>query len=152
MLSHRLTIEKINIMLGNVGIRSGNAENLLRGAHLLKMPTAITCFCEYYLKSLTTSNCLKSWLLAKELWLSEFEDKVLRYCLQNFRHISKLKYIELNLEQIEEIVSNLDIQTEIDVFDVVMNWVQHEPNIRMKHITALGSQVEFSIVKQSVSD
>lgn len=105
------------------------------------------------MEMLLPANCLRFWLLAKELMLKEFEEKVFEFCLRNFKEIPSEAFVEIRQEELYEIVVNrgLEIKTEKDAFDCVMNWILHEPKTRMKHITTLANCVDFTLIEQSVS-
>lgn len=143
----------MNVSLGALEISTETAESLLRGANFLQFPVAITICCDHMLEELSAANCLRYWLLAKQLMLREFEVKVFRYCLDNFMDIPDSIYVELSHAELEEIVGNpeLNIQAEKDAFQIVMKWIQHEPITRMQNISQLATCVNFNFVLHAVS-
>lgn len=143
----------MNVSLGALEINTETAESLLRGANFLQFPVAISICCDHMLEELSATNCLRYWLLAKQLMLREFEEKIFRYCLYNFTDIPDSIYVELSHDELEEIVRNpeLNIQAETDAFNIIMKWIQHEPITRMQNITQLATCVDFHFVKHAVS-
>lgn len=141
-------------MSGVLEIITGNAEKLLRAAHLLQLPTVITICCEYLEENLTPSNCLRIWMLAEHLGLKEFERTVFKYCLQKMCEIPVSEYVELEHEELDRIIRhpNFNIQAESKALDVIMNWIQHKPSIRIKEFQKLATSVDIDIVKKSVSE
>lgn len=143
----------MNTILGELEINSKNSESLLRAAHLLQFPIAITICCEFILSELQPNNCLVDWLLTKQLMLSETEGHIFSYCLKNFRDIPVAAYQQLNHDQLDEILrqNDLNISSEAEAFSTLLSWISHNPENRMTHTSQLATRIDFSLVKQSVS-
>lgn len=146
-MKHETTI----ILLGLLNICDETAERLLRAAHLLQLRSAISICCEYMTNTLSTDNCLELWLLAKNLSLKEFEENVFRFCVANISHIA---VEDIAVENFDELMRNsaLVSMDHGTIFELIMNWIQHEPIGRIQYIIRLATRLDFNLIEKAVSE
>lgn len=127
-----------------VTISTGNVQELLSAACMLQVAVLKDACCEFLRRHIGISNCLGVCAFADThscLQLRTLSDDYAR------RHFSRVvqseEFLQLHPDQLIDLISGdvLNIESEEQVFDAVMDWVKYDVANREKCIADLLSQV-----------
>ena len=117
------------IYTGEALVNASNAQDLLRTADYLLIPSLKSTVSAYLKKAIDASNCLALELLAVEFSCESLQEAAVAFKLQNFVSVVKSDdFKRLDFERIKEMVTHDEIvvSKEEDVYEAVLSWVKHD--------------------------
>ncbi|XP_037969431.2 kelch-like protein 5 isoform X1 [Plutella xylostella] len=116
---------------GNIELREESVEVLLSTASLLQLNTVTNACCAFLKKQLDPCNCLGIALFAEQQGCLALHKQALEYTYQHFMQVVKhQEFLSLRSEQLASLFKSdeLNVNSEENVFESLMAWVQHEPS------------------------
>ncbi|XP_055839514.1 kelch-like protein 5 [Episyrphus balteatus] len=134
---------------GSIDLKLENIESLLRSAVLLKMANLVKGCCEFLENNLNIDNCLRWSHLAKELGLSELQEKTLNFIYANFDKVTKgNEFLVLNEIELKDLLfkNNSYRDLEEQVFLSLVDWIEYEKVDRRHLLFELLSMVRYQLL------
>ncbi|KAF4083456.1 hypothetical protein AMELA_G00141460 [Ameiurus melas] len=121
-----------------IRVTNDNLQDLT--ADRLLMRDLVRSCCNFLKAYLSLENCLGIWQYADADSYSELQDQT--YVLHHFKDVVRTpssKFLELNVEQLGGILQRdeLNVKQEKMVIQAIIRWIEHEPDLRIKHIANL---------------
>ena len=132
-----------------VTLQRGNAVGLLRAACEYEIPALAEVCCDWLIPRLDTYDVVDLLRLTRELdsgYTENLEEECKSYITTNFSKVSaEEEFNALGYDDLKEVIQHdkLDIEAEEDVFDVVMEWMEHDEENRLPHLSELLSCVRL---------
>ena len=138
---------------GAVEIASeSRARDLLFAADYLVVPRLNKMAGEFLLKNLSVSTCVSVHKLALTTRNEMLRDGTLSFINKNFVLVAKSEeFLNLSADEVIEWVSSddVEIRAEDEMFEVVINWIEHNPDRRKNFLFALLRHVRLTLVTPS---
>lgn len=109
--------------------------------------------CMDYLAKVDVDNAVLHFSIAENNSMKDLRDKLRAYILDNFSTVSQTKhFVYMPLERLLGLLKdeNLYVDSEMDVFKAVVNWVDHDRDTRLQHSSELLQCVKFSLMPAEV--
>ena len=123
------------IYTGEALVNASNAQDLLRTADYLIIPSLKAKVSDYLKDTIHASNCLELESLAFQYGCKSLKEAAAAYKLQNFVSVVEADDFKvLDFERIKELVLHDDIivSKEEEVYEAVVTWVKHDVPSREK--------------------
>ena len=137
------------IYSAKVTLQRENAVGLLRAACTYEIPALAKACCKWLTSKLETYDVVGILCLVRELDsenTADLEEITKNYIITNFSRLStEDEFSALDPEDLKEIIQDdkLEVDEEEDVFTVVMNWIAHDEENRLHHLSELLSCVRL---------
>ena len=134
------------IYTGEALVNASNAQDLLRTADYLIIPSLKAKVSDYLKDTIHASNCLEMGSLAIQYGCKSLKEAAAAYKLQNFVSVVEADdFKALNFERIKELVLHDDIivSKEEEVYEAVVTWVKHDVSSREKLFPELLKCLRF---------
>ena len=125
------------------------ARDLLSAADYLMVPRLNKMAGDFLLKHLSISTCLSIYKLAVATRNEVLRDGVLGFINRHFFFVTKSEeFMNLSAGEVFEWISSddVEIKTEDEMFEVVINWVEHSPDSRKDCLLGLLRHVRLTLV------
>ena len=125
------------IYSAKVTLRSQNVFGLLEAACIYQMPALAKVCCDWLIARLDTYGVVDILCLVRNLdsgYTRGLEEAVRNYIVLNFSELSaKEDFTSLWYDDLKEVIEDdeLNVETEEDVFGVVMRWIEFDENSRL---------------------
>ncbi|KAF4076745.1 hypothetical protein AMELA_G00218700 [Ameiurus melas] len=134
-----------------IQITTDNVQALFVMADRLLMQDLVRHCCDFQKAHLSPENCLGIWQYAEAYSCNELQDQAYIYALHHFEDVVRSpssKFLELNAEQLGGILERdeLNVKKEITVFRAIIKWIEHKPDVRMRHIANLLVKVRLALI------
>lgn len=127
-----------------------NVERLLPAADQFHVLGLVKLCTQFLSSQLDWDNCIGIRTFARYYFCTELERKATKYIMEHFAEIGMKSNEVLNLtcEQLCEILDSddLNIKNEETVFDVVIRWINHDPQERRQYILALLKCIRLGLL------
>ena len=146
------------IYSAKVTLQRQNAVDLLEAACTFQMPALARVCCDWLIARLHTYDATGILCLGRELdspYTGDLEEAVKSYIVANFSQLSaNEEFNSLWYEDLKEIIQDdkLDVETEEDVFGVVMRWIECDKDSRLPHLCDLLSCVRLEQTSREFLD
>ncbi|XP_022523787.2 kelch-like protein 10 [Astyanax mexicanus] len=132
-------------------ITSKNVVDLLIAADKLDIQGIKNLCCGFLQKQLCPENCISIWRFTELYSCHDLYQKAYSYMLQHFEEVilePVENFLELTLSQLSDILDNskLSVKQEETVFEAVMMWIDHAPQLRSKYIPVLLQKVRMGLM------
>ena len=137
------------IYTGKVQVSESNAEDLITSANYLLLTRLKQEACALLEDQTTVLNCIYMFSFAERYQCSKLKDYALDLMNRNFVAVSRSKdFLNLNADQIKEFLSSDDIviEGEEDVFEAIVQWINHDPVGREKCFPELFGLVRLTLI------
>lgn len=139
---------------GEIDVTNANVDTILAAAHEFQFFNLKQKCAEYCKTILRPKHCLWIWPLAEKYELNELSELAFQQALLHFLDIwqyESLKYLEIH--QIRALLSHdlLNIESEEDVFNAVVEWIEFNLEERMPQIQDVLETVRVGLITNSVS-
>ncbi|XP_055851215.1 kelch-like protein 5 [Episyrphus balteatus] len=134
---------------GSIDLKLESIETLLRSAVLLKMTNLVKGCCEFLENNLNIDNCLCWSHLAKELGLSDLQEKTLNFIYANFEKVTKgNEFLVLNEIELKDLLFNNNSYRDFEeqVFLSLVDWIEYEKVDRRHLLFDLLSMVRYQLL------
>ena len=139
---------------GQVVVNSTNAQDLLRVADYLIIPSLKSKVATFLEVTIDATNCLLLESFGAQFNCKSLEEAAMAYKLQNFAAVVKSEdFKALDFDKVKQLVCHDDIivSKEEDVYEAVMKWVKHDVLARENLLPELLKCVRlFSMSKYSL--
>lgn len=142
---------------GNIELREDTVETLLRTACLLQLSSVVTACCTFLSRQLHPSNCLGFALFAEQLAFNNCNSLMkvaMDFTCQNFAQVChNQEFFQLDAEQLSKLLASddLNVLSEHEVFESLVNWVQHDAETRNEHVPDLLALIRLPLLQPAVS-
>nr|XP_055033979.1 kelch-like protein 10 isoform X2 [Misgurnus anguillicaudatus] len=135
----------------SVPITEENVLELLVVADRIFMKDLVDACCGFLESQLCPENCIGIFMFAKHFHsCSELQEKAKFYILEHFKDVVGLsqELQELPLTHLEEFIGRdeLNIKEEEILFEVILRWIEHDPQERKIHIATLLPKVRMGLM------
>uniref|UniRef100_A0A8D3ACN1 BTB domain-containing protein n=1 Tax=Scophthalmus maximus TaxID=52904 RepID=A0A8D3ACN1_SCOMX len=133
---------------GSVNVTEGNIQDLMLVADMLNVMDLMQACSSILCEQLRPENCIGIWQFTKVCTSSELQEKAYRYIIDHFEAVaSSNELLEFSVQELTEILSrdDLNVRMERIVFEAIVHWIDHKPEEREEHITALLSTVRLAL-------
>lgn len=125
-----------------IRVTTDNVQAVLVMADYLLMRDLVRDCYDFLNAHLSPENCLGIWQYADTYSFRKLQDRAYTYALRHFEDVVRSKsseFLELNEEQLGGILERdeLNVKQEKTVFEAIIMWIEHEPDIRIQHIANL---------------
>lgn len=138
---------------GKLEIRNDNVDAIVAAGIRFGIDGIQKMCIRFYANMMTPSNCLGICMLAEQFNLNRLKEKALLFVLNRFMEVSESReFLLLGLTQLTTLLNNnhLKIANEGDVFNAMINWIQHDLEIRKSHCENLINVIRFQHVSDTV--
>lgn len=138
---------------GEIKIIEDNVDGVLEAAHTFRLTPLVQQCSAYYEHNLNSSNCLWIWALAKLYSFSKLVHLASNMASDHFTDVvtgDEFKHMESEL--LLELLSNdrVNVDSEEDIFNALVVWMEFELTERMPHIQDLMKTVRVTHLSNAV--
>lgn len=135
---------------GEILINSDNVLDLIVAASIIQAEEIQEQCTERILSQLTHSNCIDILDFADKYSLNTLYDSSFLYCLRRFKYIAlSPEFLETEARLLIRIISDDNLKCrEEEIFEFILKWVAHDPEIRIHDLPDLMEHVRFSLMSQ----
>ncbi|XP_064638007.1 kelch-like protein 8 isoform X2 [Lineus longissimus] len=134
---------------GKITMTVNNVQPLLYASSILQMETVAYACSDFMKTHLDPSNCIGVRNFAEQHGRSELLKVADNFIFDNFTEVTKCdEFNEISEHHIETIVSSMDlnVDSEIEVYEAVMKWLNHKLPEREGLLTKLISRVKLPLI------
>lgn len=134
---------------GKLKIEVTNVDDLLCAAHTLGMFVIMDACEEFLLEHISRDNCLQILSTAFKYNLNKLTETALQYAANNFQMISRRAlFRSLPIEQLIPLLkrNDLDVQSELEVFNRARAWLEEDKMYRMKHAAEVMATIRLPLL------
>ncbi|BFZ01679.1 hypothetical protein BsWGS_04717 [Bradybaena similaris] len=134
----------------HVRLSWSNIEELLPAADRFLVVGLIKPCCEFLKKNINPDNCIGIRNFAQTYSCKDLEKEAHNFILKRFQEVSTVsqEFLEMPIDQLCEILDSdyLNVRNEEMVFDAVIRWIDHNPEMRKQEIARLLSCIRLGII------
>ena len=134
-------------------INDKNLIQLLDAANYLECEKAKTTISYYIFRKLNLKNYLFYFKISKLYNLKRLTNYLCNYLLQQYiLNEDKNSFFQLNFEEICLIFScsELQISSELELFNAAVDWINYKPNERTKHMNTVLKLIRLPLIPKSI--
>lgn len=129
-----------------VHITEENVKGLLVAADQFLVLGLLNACCQFLESQLSPENCIGVYTLTEDFYnCLKLHRKAYSYTLMNFEEVlhAFVEFLELSLEHLVRFIGQdeLNVKKEEILFEAIVQWINHKPAERRKHIATLLSRV-----------
>ena len=139
------------IYTGTVEVTQENAKELIAAGNYLMIPSLKTVSGRFLEAEMSNSNCISTFYFAEKYDCDELMNNSRRFVLENFRFVAALdEFLNLEAKEVEKWLSSDDIsvETEADVFKIVLEWIEHGKSERKAFFEQLFRHVRLVLMSR----
>uniref|UniRef100_A0A1B0GDU5 Kelch-like protein diablo n=1 Tax=Glossina morsitans morsitans TaxID=37546 RepID=A0A1B0GDU5_GLOMM len=137
------------IYSGKITVTESNVQRLLAASTLLQIEWITNVCCDFLKNRLLPLNCLGISKLADTCGCKELYNRCQNYIQKNYlKIVNTEEHLLLSFEEIRDLVSSEEIivDSEINVFNAILNWIKHNPEKRLAHLADLFKYVRLPLI------
>lgn len=137
----------------SIEITEKNVQNLLSVANLLQFTTVIETCCAFLKNTLHPSNCLGIEDFAEHHGCQKLQMAAEMYAQKHFLEVAQTdEFLAATPEQVLRMLQSdsLNIATEKEVFDAVIQWIQHDIDSRNKWLPEMLRLVRLPLLPPKI--
>ncbi len=134
---------------GEIDIVVENVQEILSAASLLQIVQVQDICCEFLKKQLDTTNCLGIKNFAEANGCTQLTDVVDAFARRHFQEVSGgSEFLNNTWENVASLISSsdLNVESEEEVYTAVMQWVKQDPAERATHLPQLLKHVRLPML------
>ncbi|XP_071171261.1 kelch-like protein 36 isoform X1 [Mytilus edulis] len=136
---------------GYVTIDHDNVEDVIEAARFFHNDWLLECCCDFLIRHLSLENYTAVITLADKYWLGDLRWDIFRFIGENLPNLTQQEmfYSNLSLELLLQfLIENIYAETsERFLLDVILNWVNANPDERKEHLLSLLRQIRFPLME-----
>lgn len=137
---------------GCIELTRDNVSIILAGASAVKIATLQEKCVTFWKENLAPENCIRLVSEAKKRNFIELFDESLIFLCENFEKIPIDQLLHLNAQYFQMIIDHDQITApEAYIFDVMMKWVQHNRDDRLKFVGVLLECIRLERIPSEVN-
>ena len=136
-----------------IKITERNVQNLLSVSNLLQFNTVIESCCGFLKNQLHSSNCLGIGDFADHHGFYELKNAALSFAEKHFLEVIKSEeFLKATFEQISCMLKSdfLDVASEKEVFDSVIQWISHDESRRKKYLPEFLKDIRLPLLPPKI--
>lgn len=136
-----------------ITVDMSNVEDLLAAASLFQIVDLVDVCERTFLKAMDTTNVFKILAFAHQYELNALKQTARTFTLDHFPMIvENEEFRQLEVESVAKYLGNdeIFIDSEEDIFDAIVKWVEHDLKVRKAHYAILLTTIRFSKIKNDV--
>lgn len=136
-----------------ISLTEDNVEAILVAAHLFELTHVVQMCFEFYRKNLTVSNALSCLIMAGTYDKDDLREVAEKYVCRKFILIVEdPSFHQMTAENLSVLLSwnDIIINSEEDVFNAAVKWINANRNEREKYFPMLMKAVRFSLINKKV--
>ncbi|GJQ87318.1 hypothetical protein Trydic_g17366 [Trypoxylus dichotomus] len=150
-----ISAEMMNALLSYMYLRKLNVteENvykLLTTADYLSILGVLEICCNFLEFKMNPTNCIGIMSFARSHFCRKLADAAWRYIMRYFVGIASQsdELLTLPLNNLQEIINDdeLNVKSEETVWEVILKWINHDPEDRKKHIVSLMKCIRMGLL------
>jgi len=130
-------------------LTTDNVQGLLYASSILQVETVASACCEFMKTHLHPTNCIGIRNFAEQHGRIELISKADQFTRENFMWVvDSEEFSTMSHRHLLDLVASLDlnVNSEIQVYEAVMKWVKHNPEERKQHLVKLLGQVKLALL------
>lgn len=134
-----------------INVTEQNVQDIFAVANMYQIPSIFTVCVSFLQKRLSLSNCLAIFRLGLMLDCPRLAISARNYACERFQLISRdEEFLQLLPSELAAILSNdnLNVETEEEVFEALMNWVSQNKETREKELPNLLDCIRLRLVNE----
>ena len=138
---------------GKILISVSTVQSILRAASIFQIDHLKQACSDFLAKQLSPNNCLGIKAFAEAHGCCVLTELAHRHALSRFTEVSRSEeFLSLDLEQVTELLSrdNLRVNSEEDVYDAAVGWINHCIEKRACYISTLMQIVRLPLLSPAV--
>ncbi|XP_033109755.1 kelch-like protein 20 [Anneissia japonica] len=127
-----------------------NVEEILKAANYLKIDLAIDICCHYLKDNLCRETCVKTLSLMSNFDMPDIEEAACKVIATNFLFASRSEeFTFLPFNSLLLLISRDDliVDTELQVFEAVLSWIDVDQEKRLEYVVKLLENVRLPMIK-----
>ncbi|XP_034181650.1 kelch-like protein 10 isoform X1 [Osmia lignaria lignaria] len=136
--------------LRSISINNENVYQLLVTADYLNVLGVLELCCEYLKQNLAAENCISVMRFAREHFCKGLENSTYRYVMRYFVQVAQRseEILELPIEELTALIGadELNVKSEDTVWELVLKWIDHDPQSRKKYIVDLMKNIRLGLL------
>ncbi|XP_047370255.1 kelch-like protein 10 isoform X3 [Vespa velutina] len=150
-----VTSEMMNLLLEYAYLRSldvnrDNVCELLVTADYLSILGVLEICCEFLRQNLAPENCIGIMRFAREHFCKGLENDAYRYVMRHFVQVAQKsnEVLDLPIEELSRLIGadELNVKSEETVWELVLKWINHDPDARKGHIVELMQNIRLGLL------
>ncbi|XP_014616695.1 PREDICTED: kelch-like protein 10 [Polistes canadensis] len=150
-----VTSEMMNLLLEYAYLRSldvnrDNVCQLLVTADYLSILGVLELCCEYLRQNLQPENCIGIVRFAREHFCKGLENDAYRYVMRHFVQVAQKsnEILDLPINELSKLIGadELNVKSEETVWELVLKWINHDPDGRKGHIVELMQNIRLGLL------
>lgn len=136
-----------------ITITEKNVQNLLSVANLLQFSTVIESCCGFLKNQLHPTNCLGIGDFADHHGFSKLKNAAQSYAEKHFLEVIKSEeFLNATSEQLTAMLKSdfLDVASEKEVFDSVIQWISHDESRRKRHLPEFLKDIRLPLLPPKI--
>lgn len=137
----------------SIKITEKNVQSLLSVSNLLQFNTVIESCCGFVKNQLHPANCLGIGDFADHHGFTELKAAALCFAEKHFLEVIKCdEFLSAPFEQVSSILKSdfLDVASEKEVFDAIVQWISHDEFPRKKHLAEFLKDVRLPLLPPKI--
>ena len=137
------------VYAGNVKLNEDNILAVFSGAELLQLHDLRGVCIDYFINQLCATNCLGIWRYATSYHCTQLESIAWRYITSHFSEVAQTEeFAGLSESDVCTIFGSgdLEIHTELDVWQAMCTWVLHDAEARSSRVSDLMVYIRFPLL------
>lgn len=129
---------------GSVQISEENVQDLFIGSDYFAVEDLKQACCTFIQQHLSTENCIGIWQFTECYFCPRLKDSAYLFITCNFKDVcNSSEFLQLAVQQLKELTERdqVQVKTENIVFEAVLRWINHSPEMRRGFISLLLPKV-----------
>nr|XP_022918418.1 kelch-like protein 10 isoform X2 [Onthophagus taurus] len=138
------------IYLRKLNVNEDNVYKLLTTADYLSILGVLEICCDFLEYKLNPTNAIGIMLFARSHFCRKLAESAWKYIMRFFVQIASQsnELLGLSLNDLQEIINDdeLNVKSEETVWEVILKWINHDPEDRKKHIVSLMKCIRLGLL------
>jgi len=138
---------------GQIFISDSSVQSILFAASIFQIEHLKKACSDFLIQELNPQNCLGIKIFAEAHGCYDLRELAHRHALSRFAEVSKSEEFKLlNLDQVSELLKcdNIRVDSEEDVFDAAMGWINYTPEERAEFVPHLLRLVRLPLLSPEI--
>ncbi|NXO00772.1 KBTBC protein, partial [Rhinopomastus cyanomelas] len=152
-----ISAESVSVILdymysAELHLTNQNVQTVALSAYFMQMEDVFNVCQKYMMDHMDASNCVGIYYFANNIGAEDLSDQAKKYLYRHFAEVSLHEEIlEIEFQQLLTLIKSddLNISREESILDLVIRWVKHSRESRVKHLLELLKQVRLVLVSPS---
>ncbi|XP_077292901.1 kelch-like protein 15 [Arctopsyche grandis] len=125
---------------------------VLTVAGLFQLESLVEACCNFMSDIIDTTNCLEFHETANLYGCTALGDKVINFILRNYKMIAQTnQFLDISVDKLQRLLRmNLNVSSEIEIFDSVKTWVSHDMPNRKIHLPSLLKLINLPMLPDNL--